>query len=207
MLSIPLPIFPIDSKPFGHTYGEWSARWWQWLLSIPKSRNPAFDSTGAHANIDQNYPNVFFLCQTYEGITSIPNRTVTVRTGRSIFMPIINWVSVLHTDGETDSELVEIANKRMDVVANLQLSINGRTVKEGLEKYRTQSPFFEVTLPENNIIGLSSGPIRAVSDGYWLFLKQLEGDTELTSFGSCSSGATKIGVNYTLYLSNQATVS
>ena len=113
-------------------------------------------------------------------------------------MPIINWISILHIDGETDQELIEIANKGMDVVANLQITINGFTVKNGLEESQVQSPFFGVTLPEGNILGSPSGPIRAVSDGYWYFLKPLQGDTKLSSFGSCSSGVTKIGVNYNL---------
>jgi hypothetical protein len=196
---LPISIFPIHSKPFGYTYEEWSARWWQWLLSIPKSKNPAFDSTGANANVNQNYPNVFFLCQTYEeGAPSIANRAVTVPAGRSIFMPIINWISILHIDGETEQESIEIANKRMDVVANLLITINGLTVKNGLEKYRVRSAFFEITLPEDNILALPSGLIRAISDGYWLFFKPLEGDTKISSFGSCSSGSTRIGVSYNL---------
>jgi hypothetical protein len=199
MQSLPISIFPIHSKPFGYTYEEWSAKWWQWLLSIPKSKNPALDSTGANAHINQNYPNVFFLCQTYqEGVPPIPNRTVTVPAGRSIFMPIINWISIMHNDGETEQESIQIANKRMDVVANLQISINELTVKNGLEKYRAQSAFFEIALPEDNILALPSGLIRAISDGYWLFFKPLEGDTKITSFGSCSSGATRIGVSYNL---------
>jgi hypothetical protein len=199
MQSLPISIFPIHSKPLGYTYEEWSARWWQWLLSIPKSKNPAFDSTGANANINQNYPNVLFLCQTYEeGAPFVPKRTVAVLAGSSIFMPIINWISVLHIDGESEQESVEIANKRMDVVANLQITINGLTVKNGLEEYRVQSPFFGVTLPEGNILGSPSGLIRAVSDGYWLFFKPLQDDTKISSFGSCSSGVTKIGVNYNL---------
>ncbi|HKG30482.1 MAG TPA: hypothetical protein VKA91_04365 [Nitrososphaeraceae archaeon] len=199
MQSLPISIFPIHSKPFGYTYGEWSAIWWQWLLSIPKSKNPALDSTGANAHINQNYPNVFFLCQTYqEGVPPIPNRTVTVPASRSIFMPIINWISIMHNDGETEQESIEIANKRMDVVASLQISINELTVKNGLEKYRAQSAFFEIALPEDNILALSSGLIRAISDGYWLFFKPLEGDTKISSFGSCSSGATRIGVSYNL---------
>src|SRR6266481_4161440 len=24
-------VFPLDSSPYGNTYGEWNARWWQWL--------------------------------------------------------------------------------------------------------------------------------------------------------------------------------
>ena|SRR2546428_4840230 len=207
MRLLPASIFPIDSKPFGYTYGEWSARWWQWLLSIPIARNPAFDITGAKAYMNQNHPNVFFLCQTYEGVPSIPNRTVTLNAGMSIFMPVINWVSILHYDGETDQELIDIANKKMNVVANLQMSINGITVKKGLEEYRARSPFFEIELPENNIIASSSGQTRAISDGYWLFLKPLESDTRITSFGSCSSGVTKIGVNYNLLLNGDRSLS
>jgi len=198
MLSPPISTFSLDSKPFGHSYSEWSAKWWQWLLSIPLARNPAFDFTGANANINQNNPDVFFCCQTYEGTLTVPNRTVSLKVGRSIFMPIINWVSILHIDGETDEELIETANQRMDAITCLQIDINGTTVKNGLQKYRARSPFFDVKLPRDNILALQPGPIRAVSDGYWLFLKGMESDTKITSFGSCSSGATKIGVNYTL---------
>ena len=28
-------VFPLDESPYGNTYGEWSARWWQWLTAIP----------------------------------------------------------------------------------------------------------------------------------------------------------------------------
>lgn len=168
-------------------------------MSIPKSVNPAYDSNGANANANQNDPNVFFLCQTYEeGVPSVPNRTVIVPAGRSIFLPIINWISILHNDGETDQELIEIATKRMDVARNLQITVNGLTVEEGLKEYRVQSAFFEMTLPDDNILASPSGLIRAVSDGYWLFFKPLEANTRLSSYGSCSSGATKIGVKYNL---------
>lgn len=157
------------------------------------------DSTGANANNNQNSPFVFFLCQTYEGVNSVPDRSVEVPRGRAIFMPIINWISVLHNDGESDEELLDTARKRMDVVANLEITVNQVTIKEGLEKYRAQSPFFEFELYEdNNILGLPSGPKRAVSDGYWLFIEQPKFNVRLTTFGSCSSGATKIGVHYNI---------
>ena len=198
MQDLPISIFQIDSRPCGYTYGEWSTKWWQWLLSIPKSNNPAFDYTGANANINQNCSEVFFLCQTYEDVLFMPNRTVIVPAGRYLFMPIINWISILHNDGETDEELIAIAKERMDIVANLTITINGITIKEGLEKYRAQSPFFDILLPADNIIELLPGPTRGISDGYWLFLKPLEKSAQLSSFGSCSSGVIKIGVNYNL---------
>ena len=56
MQSTSIPLFPIESRPYGLTYGEWSARWWQWLLSVPKSRSPAVDASGDNANVNQNDP-------------------------------------------------------------------------------------------------------------------------------------------------------
>jgi hypothetical protein len=201
MRAAPIPVYSLRSRPFGQTYGEWSATWWQWLLSIPKSRNPLDDPTGVNAHLNQKYQNIFFLCQTHENtVPHIPSRTVTLPAGVSIFMPIINWISILNIDGVTDQELTEVANKRMDEVGNLEITINGLNIRNGLEEYRSLSPFFEVWLPENNIIGSRPGMVRAVSDGYWLFLKPLKSDTTISSFGSCSSGLTKIGVNYNLYI-------
>jgi hypothetical protein len=189
-------VSPRHSTPYGLSYEEWSIKWWQWLLSVPKSNNPAFDSTGRDANVGQSDPNVFFLCQTYERVKSIPDRSIHVHASKSVFMPIINWISILHIDGETDQELASIAKQRMDVVANLEIVINGTKINKGLEKYRAQSPFFYVVLPEDNIIEASPGTKRCISDGYWVFLTSLERYTRLSSFGSCSSGVTRIGVHY-----------
>src|SRR5437588_6824039 len=122
-----IPLFPIEFRPYGLTYGQWSARWWQWLLSIPRSKSPAFDPTGHNAGINQYDPNVLFLCQTVDGVKSMDKRTVIMKTGKSILMPLINWVSVSHVDGETDEDLVAVAKKRMDVVSTLEIRISGLT--------------------------------------------------------------------------------
>jgi hypothetical protein len=53
--------FPVDSKPYGLTYGEWTARFWQWLHSIPKPDNPAADTTGKNCAIKQTGPVWFYL--------------------------------------------------------------------------------------------------------------------------------------------------
>jgi len=203
MKSLPISVFPIESSPYGLTYSEWSARWWQWLLSVPRSRSPAFDRSGDNANVNQFDPNVFFLCQTIDSIKedrTTQDRAITMRAGRSVFMPIINWVSVLHVDGQTDEELVSVAKKRMDVVSELQVVIDGVTIKEGLEQYRVGSPSFDVVVPEDNIFGLSPGLRHFVSQGYWIFLKPLEKNTKLSTFGSCSSGINKFGINYDITL-------
>jgi hypothetical protein len=46
-------VFPPDSKPYGLTYAEWSAKWWEWFASISPESNPANDETGKNCAIDQ----------------------------------------------------------------------------------------------------------------------------------------------------------
>jgi hypothetical protein len=194
--SLPISIIPVDSRPYGFTYSEWSAKWWQWLLSIPMEYSPAFDSSGANSNINQTSLPVFFLCQTYEKANALPDRTVIIPKNYSIFMPIINWISIIHHDGSTDQELLTVAKEKMNEVANLEMTVNGIQIQEGLEKYRVLSPFFDVMLPVSNIVGMSPGVKRAISDGFWLFFEPRESEVYIASFGSCSSGLTRIGVNY-----------
>ena len=193
-------IYPINSKPYGYSYAEWTCKWWQWLLSIPKDSSPAFDPNGKNANNNQNHANVFFLCQTYEDVKSIPNRTIQLPKNKAIFMPIINWISLLHLDGENEKELLDKATQRMNVVGEMVISMNGTTFKSPLHNFRVLSPFFDIDLPEDNIVGLEPGKRLAISDGYWVFLKPLQTGGYLNSFGSCSSGATKIGTNYIIAL-------
>jgi hypothetical protein len=170
------------------------------LLAIPKDHSPAIDSEGSNALINQDYLPVFFLCQTYEGIAIFPSRTIAIPENSFIFMPIINWISILHHDGTNYEELLAVAKERMDVVKNLQITIDETTIKEGLDRYRAISPFFDVALPKDNIVGLPQGVRRAVSDGYWIFLEPKSKLVDITTLSSCSSGATKIGVSYSISL-------
>lgn len=197
-MSLQINILPIDSNPFGLSYGDWIIQWWQWISSIPKDNNPAFDWTGDKVNVNQNNPDVLFLCQTYEGVEFTPSRRNVITKGRSIFMPIINWISIMDHDGDSDEELLEIARNKMDVIGPLEITINGITINTGLEKQRVLSPFFEIDLPKNNIFGTTPGKRRSISDGYWIFLPPIHENLNLSSFSSCSSGVTRIKVNYEL---------
>jgi hypothetical protein len=173
-------------------------------MSIPRDQNPALDRIGSDVQLNQNNAPVYFLCQTYDDqhpgqIEFIPNRSIIIpKIFNLVFMPIINWISILGVDGETDEELLLVAKKRMDVVANLEITADETKVLTRLERYRFPSPFFDLVLPENNLVGIPAGVRRAVSDGYWIIFEPLRRDVHLSSFGSCSSGATKIGVQYNI---------
>ena len=46
-------VFDKYSRPFGLTYGDWTAKWWQWAYSIPKDVHPAYDDTGKYCTVSQ----------------------------------------------------------------------------------------------------------------------------------------------------------
>lgn len=181
-------------------YRKCTVKWWRWLLSIPKSINPASDIDGSCAHVMQNDPKFFFLCQTFESKNYIPQRSIQVPRGRRIFMPLINWLSV--KDGnETDEELMSLACERMEKIGKLELYIDGKQILSDIQKYRVRSPFFQFELCADNILGAEARNTRMISDGYWIMLEPVFERFEINSFGACSSGATQICANYNITMS------
>jgi hypothetical protein len=45
----PPAVAPVNSKPYGLSYGQWSARQWQWEFSFPVDQHPLFDTADASA--------------------------------------------------------------------------------------------------------------------------------------------------------------
>jgi hypothetical protein len=164
-------IYPINSKPYGLTYGEWTAKWWQWAYSMPTIDNPTVDETGAKCSLGQNDTNVWFLAGTGGGKVS---RSCTIPAEKAILFPIINVeCDYLSTpEFKTESDLRECAKADQDKATNLQATIDGVDIPD-LKKYRVQSPLFNITLPTDNAPGLPAGIMEAVSDGYWILLKPL----------------------------------
>src|SRR3954464_2308129 len=65
-------VLPPDSMPFGRTYGEWSAAWWQRMFAIPKPHNPLLHPTGANCRrgaAGEVTGAVFFLAGSQQGDT------------------------------------------------------------------------------------------------------------------------------------------
>jgi hypothetical protein len=191
-------VFSADSKPYNLTYGEWTARWWQWGYSIPKNVNPAYDNTGKDCGQKQkqNGP-VWFLAGTYGHSV---NRVCTIPTGKAILFPILNSECSFaeFPKLKTLSELHTCAKSIQDQVTTLNASIDGVPIPN-LEKYRIQSPLFNFTLPQNNILRMPANTTtEAVGDGNWVFLKPLspgihklmfKGGVQRTKIGDNSNGS------------------
>jgi hypothetical protein len=192
-------VFEANSKPHGLTYGEWTARWWQWAYSIPKDVHPAYDDTGKYCAENQNEPVWFFPGTFGKSVT----RDCTVPAGKAILFPILNSECSFAEFPElkTLEELRMCAKTFQDQVIQLQASIDGVDVPESdLRKYRIQSQAFNFTLPQDNILGLPANTTtRAIADGNWVFLKPLSpGEHQVTFKGdTVSANANSTGSNIT----------
>jgi len=186
---------------YGKSYEDWSIEWWKWLLQIPSSDNPSIDSSGKNANNLQPYEDVIFLCQTIESRSPFPSRSVSISHEKSIFMPVLNWLSVEGLDGNDNSELVSVAKKKIDVVKEMKFTINNMTLTKEIWDFRVASRPFEIVFPPDNVLGIAPGKKKCASDGYWLFVKPMGLDSTITSVGVCSTGETNIGVEYNIHVS------
>jgi hypothetical protein len=165
-------IFAINSKPYGFQYGEWTGKWWQWALSIPKDRNPLIDSTGEHCAEGQNGP-VWFLAGT-TGKMHWAERRCIIPSGKAILFPIlVSQFSYSEVPSiKTDEELISNTAKDIAHWSLLEATIDGLKLHD-LDKYRIQFGPFDLSLPENNIWNIRAGSTKAASDGFWVFLKPL----------------------------------
>ena len=157
-------ILPPDEPFAGLTRGEWDARQWQWLVSMPVDVNPGDDTTGDRCGYGQSGP-VFFVIGSGGG----GDRTCVVAEGTAIYVVVAtvecSTVEAPPFFGRTEDELRACATADMDLVTDVSARVNGVDVAN-LDTYRTASPLFTLTFPDNNIFGVEPGVAHAVSEGY-----------------------------------------
>jgi hypothetical protein len=175
-----LKVISRDANGYGNAYGEWSARRWQWVTSIPAATNPVLlDDTspgGARCGEGQSGP-VWFLASSIFGGTF--SRTCTVPSGKALFFPIVQAVfgaGVFDCEPTVPGVICNLASLRMVAAASmddvtLSASLNGKPLRD-LDDQRVQAPVFTLTYPEAGVIpGVPAGTYAPqVADGYWLML-------------------------------------
>jgi len=187
-----LAVYPPDENVLGMSYGDWSAAWWQYVLTYTNDVNPATDSTGQYCNEGQGGP-VFFLAGAASGTAA---RTCTIPAGKALFVPIINvecsTVEPPVFRGNNAQEARACAASWADGIgaSSLKVTIDGRKVL-GLGLFRAVSPFYDFIVPPSNnylgVDGVTSG--SSVSDGYWVMVKPLSPGVHVIHFeGAWVSG-------------------
>jgi hypothetical protein len=193
-------VYTPDDKPFGLTYGQWTAKWWKWVLSVPSTNNPLLDDSGSLAEVNQNGP-VWFLAGTL-GENKCPERSCQLPTGKSVLFPVINYEANVVENPELSSnqQLIEHVMEDMNDIVVKEATVDG----EKVSVYRIHSnPFiFDMRLERTNILKLSPQTINVAADGYWVFLKPLkQGRHEIYFHGSCSGGTRSSAAIYHINVS------
>lgn len=177
-------ILPVQAHQFGKTYAEWSAAWWQWAISIPADHHPLTDT--ADCSTGQRGP-VWFLGGAFNA-TGTAVRTCTLPAGKALFFPVLNVeCSTVESPpffGRNEAELRACAKAFLASAKDLFAEIDGIPVQNVIYFYRTQSPLFNFSAPEPNVLGVT-GPVtgQSVSDGWYLFLPPLSVGTHTLHFG------------------------
>lgn len=192
-VSAPSFLFPRQATPYGVSYEDWVAEWWQWALAIPKAENPIL---GGPCELHQT-GDVFFLAGTTGGAST---RSCTIPAGKGIFLPIANYiykacpeyVGKLANYTCEDSMSEDVLHERSLAWAQndktLLLEIDGVAI-DGLDEYNAHSEVFtetSSTVVSERVFPACAGPIEAnpcgvplgtprpaVGDGFWAMLHPL----------------------------------
>jgi hypothetical protein len=169
-------VFPPNSVPYGHTYGEWSAIAWQEGI-LGAVWDPTACSFGQIGQVQ-------LLAATAGGPAVFE---CDVPAGSAFLMPVVTVAFVCPYDcgpgtpvpSGTVEELRAVAAATMDATSVLECDIDGVPVRD-LWNYRVQSPVFAGELVAGSIFNVllpdlySPGPYGpAVADGWWVLVSPL----------------------------------
>jgi hypothetical protein len=181
VLTASAQVIPIDQAVGGQSQAQWTATWWQTMVSIPSGQNPVTDKDGSFAS-GGDFGEVFMLAGTTGGSV---NRTITVRDDQYLFVPLINLL-VSDIDGRlTETDLRDTLEFELFFVNALYAELDGAAVSDNLFGQRIDSPpgLFDITPPADNIFGFAPGTYEAVAGGYWVMLGPLSVGTHTLEFG------------------------
>jgi hypothetical protein len=180
------PVFPRNSNPYEISWEDWAGFWCNWMLSLPKDKNPSLDESGKNCAHGQTCAEVWFLGGAF-GNANVIKRKCMVPLGKAILFPILEKEDsfVEDPDLKTEEDLATRAKRAMDLVTHLEANINGLNIGD-LRKYRVRSNFFDLNFPEDNVYDVVPGITRSVCDGYWIFLRPLPpGEHRIYFRGEC----------------------
>jgi hypothetical protein len=172
-------VVPPAQKAFDMTYGEWSARWVQFVFGLPEADNPLNDTTGALCGKGQWGP-VIFLYGTTGG--DPVTRSCTISTKKGLIIPLVNWFGAVPEDGATPEEVADLLAWVNDLtdVNSLAATIDGVPV-QNLAKYRFRTPVFSFTGAIPNLFSNSCGSPpcyegfheQGLGEGYYIMVNPL----------------------------------
>jgi hypothetical protein len=174
-------ILPPDEPYAGLTRAEWDVRWWQWAVSMPEDVNPNFDTTGERCGYGQSGP-VFFVPAQFGEPSSDVTCVVAEGTALYVTAAVVECSTVEPPPffGRNEAELQACTSAIVDEAEGFLATVNGQEVPDAAS-YRTITPMFSLTFPENNIFGTEPGVANAVAETFsFIIAPPLPGEYVIT---------------------------
>ncbi len=168
-------VLPPNAKPYGKTYGEWVATYWQWLFSFPNSQSPAYEQGEVVFGAQHQSGPVWIL---ESGNAGEWERSVTVPAGKAILFSIgggeIDTNPATGIPGGTPQDLSGLLDFVFhgEFVFNFSGDVDGVPLGS-IDRYLARSPVFEVTVPDDGFAGTAAGNWTAMAEGWFFMLAPL----------------------------------
>ncbi len=197
-------VLPPQSHPYGQSYAEWSAAWWQWAFALPVAGHPFVDSPEFDVTARQS-GSVWFLASPI-GAPAV--RNITIPPGKALFIALINIeASSLEAApfyGATAAEQADIATSFADLIVGVACDVDGKAVKQ-MDRYRFLSDQFTFSAPTPWIFGDVGGTGTSVADGYYVMVRPLSVGSHTIHFSGAfdfgTDGLLPLDVTYNIQVS------
>ena len=176
----------MNARPYGRSYPEWVAAWWQWAISQPRTGHPLDQIGDVECGTGRDGEDVWFL----GGVVTISGtltRRCTIPAGVALFLPVLNTeCSTLEQPPfyGSDEPTLRACTEAFSL-ANLHASIDGAAVPpDTLPEFTVTSPMFDIQVPAENIL-LVPGPTtgQSVGSGAHLLISPLPPGDHVIRFG------------------------
>ncbi|MGE5087931.1 MAG: hypothetical protein ACM3QY_02305 [Candidatus Levyibacteriota bacterium] len=199
------PNYLPQSAPFGTTLSEWTADWWQSVLSLPLNVNPLADETGSSCMLGQRGA-VWFLAGNFGGTAAPSTRSCSIPENVMLFFPVLNVVDI-NTTTQTANELRAETAPCLDAATELVVEVDHQPIAGLYDKFRVRSTVFEVTMPDDNLFGIPAGTYSpAIDDGFYVMLKPLAVGDHLIHIVGASAGCALLPFEFSTDVTYHVTI-
>lgn len=193
-----IPPSPVNALPEHKSYEEWSAAWWQWVMTVPSKMNPVTQhGNQVDCSIFQNpFSPVFFLTGD-SGFTD--TRSCTVPFGKPIFFPVVNLLNDYPCPstpsapfqpgpGQSLEQFLTIGYRVAGLPSGARPLIDANTVGNGGNLGATLD---NVPLAPTEIVPPPAASTYRATSPLFLF----RADSSLNQFDACVTGGIQPGVS------------
>ena len=193
-------MFSKDVKPFGISYDDWVAKYWNKRIGMNKDQATPKPGGCLILNNENKSDSMVMLMDTAEAEGS-PNQVCKISSSQGTMIPL--WIAECDNSGTDDPRHKSYSDEQLTKCAREQynlgnirsdVKVDGRPIAKldvrmslvpgsGKLDYKLNSPLtnitefyskgFNLTIPSDSNLPINPGTWRSGSQGWWVFLKPL----------------------------------